>query len=1038
MSARVQARYDQPDPLRADAKPISAEEAAKRIGDLFDVTPSVGHIRRKEVWGSYTSPSQQLRLRYGHDVSRLGHEIGHHLQYEVLDWAKVRGSVPADIKAELVAAGEALYGAKHPKAEVEGIAEYTLLRVAEGQTEAAKLFPKFHAYVNDALTRQPGLARKFEQATAIGRDFFDQGAIARMEQRIVKPAHDLPRNLQELRNTFMRQYVDPYEGFKALRKHIANPTRRPTSDPYAMSKFWAMKVPARVERFITDGIYDQIGANKLAPSLREAIAPVVNLGGKHLTRFDVWMKSRRNARGAQNLGERSPDETAAGRIVTRLEQQGIPPEYHQAKAALNQIHEVMLNRLVENGLIRQDEYDAMRQVWGDDYTPFAEILNELVPKASGDRYLVWAGKGVNRRRVNNEPLLDIVSAEILNMARIERAIAHRQIAQSLLNIAEEPGMGRWFNELPTEYRRRFADFDQVMKQILQRKKDEGMDEAELDTLKQILEAGDKSFFTIWVANREVPMKENVFAIPEPTTGKVRMFQVNDPELFRTIQESPAQNMPILPVIGALARLKRLGITSLDAGFQLFNIIRDSMTYGIYTEGSFKGFIPRAIRGYVEAVIGGPWRDRFERFGGSMATYHGNDVTRLQLARDAALRSTKLRKALGIFRHPLDFYGHLLGRTEGGPRIAEMKLVYEKTKADPKFSKWSEYDHLINAMNAGQDVTLNFSQISQSMRWLNQVYAYSNAGVLGGQKLLGEFKNNPKRILTRGSALTAMSLGYWAAVHDEKWWKDQPMWLKYGFITFPTPLGLARIPLPFELGTIFWSIPVATMEALLGQGKEGELLAAVNNGLEQMLPAGVPTPNNPWRWLSDMTGAGPFIEAFANWDAWRKRPIVPEHIAEFPPAEQYNEHTTELAKLIGKVTGVSPMQLESLVDKLTGGLLMDPATLMDKARKGNIEMPDLPAIGRFFVREGSATRFQADFFKRRSELQSLVAAHGLGGVARTNPDAYRDSRIIERWYTERIGPLLKKAREVSDPHTAERYRKMARDYMEKAVLQTEGN
>jgi len=99
---------------------------------------------------------------------------------------------------------------------------------------------------------------------------------------------------------------------------------------------------------------------------------------------------------------------------------------------------------------------------------------------------------------------------------------------------------------------------------------------------------------------------------------------------------------------------------------------------------------------------------------------------------------------------------------------------------------------------------------------------------------------------------------------------------------------------------------------------------------------------------------PSAEVATNLDFNTGQPIVSARLAKLDPAEQYTNHTTEIAKYFGQMTGTSPIMAEHLVRGYFGQIplaaaaaaesLFKPAGVAPTARAS-----DLPFIGSAFQR-----------------------------------------------------------------------------------------
>jgi hypothetical protein len=110
----------------------------------------------------------------------------------------------------------------------------------------------------------------------------------------------------------------------------------------------------------------------------------------------------------------------------------------------------------------------------------------------------------------------------------------------------------------------------------------------------------------------------------------------------------------------------------------------------------------------------------------------------------------------------------------------------------------------------------------------------------------------------------------------------------------------------SIGRAIGDNPRAASEALMAMAKSGspiEPSQGLGGALLDVAPPILKTP----------------IEAFTNYDSFRGQPIVPEHMKTLPPAEQYTATTTETAKTLGRLLGMSPAKIDHAVVGFTAGV-----------------------------------------------------------------------------------------------------------------------
>jgi hypothetical protein len=239
-----------------------------------------------------------------------------------------------------------------------------------------------------------------------------------------------------------------------------------------------------------------------------------------------------------------------------------------------------------------------------------------------------------------------------------------------------------------------------------------------------------------------------------------------------------------------------------------------------------------------------------------------------------------------------------------------------------------------------------------------------------------------KTLARGAIwLTGTALGLYALRSlsgRDKEWKDLPAYEKWGYLHIPLPQGgFARIPLPYESGGVFASLPIAALESLR-EGKSDAFNEALGVVLKGASP--VPDPTDLHDILRTSALLGPIADVVANKD-WKGSPIVPPGIDENRiPSDQFGPHTLSFSRYLAEMFpngGVSPAKLEHFLDGYTGGLYRRTAEMIATLRDPSGIQPfkdpsTIPIFGTLFLRPGTS-RVVGDFYDRLKWLRQRVGS-----------------------------------------------------------------
>lgn len=273
-----------------------------------------------------------------------------------------------------------------------------------------------------------------------------------------------------------------------------------------------------------------------------------------------------------------------------------------------------------------------------------------------------------------------------------------------------------------------------------------------------------------------------------------------------------------------------------------------------------------------------------------------------------------RSPAGAFINPKRWWQAMeaMGSTlENAPRLATYKTSLQTNPGDRAL-----------AAARAADVSLDFSRKGGSsfQQGLNETNAFFNARLQGWDKL-GRMAKDPRTWAVGFATLTAPSIGNWMMIHaDEESresYYEHPSWVRNTFWLVPTGGGeFVYIPKPFELGTIFATIPERMLDwaytsKYRGDARPGE---SAGNTARELLSSTVAVEAP----LTDF--AKPLLEQSMNYDMFRNRPIVSSETyssAKTLPEFQQDDETSKVAKLLGERFGLSPQRIDHLVGAYGG-------------------------------------------------------------------------------------------------------------------------
>jgi hypothetical protein len=177
-----------------------------------------------------------------------------------------------------------------------------------------------------------------------------------------------------------------------------------------------------------------------------------------------------------------------------------------------------------------------------------------------------------------------------------------------------------------------------------------------------------------------------------------------------------------------------------------------------------------------------------------------------------------------------------------------------------------------------------------------------------------------KFLKTAGMLSAFSFIYALGMEDDEEYKSATAQERFSNYFVPTPVGTLKVPIPYEVGLLFKALPEAAARAMR-QGLDETDWKALGSAAINTIPGGssygIPQAGKP------------LIELALNRSMFTGRDIESPVQQKLDAAERYNESTTELAKMLGSVAGISPLKIEHLVRGYVGGIPIAVASLANE-------------------------------------------------------------------------------------------------------------
>ena len=461
-------------------------------------------------------------------------------------------------------------------------------------------------------------------------------------------------------------------------------------------------------------------------------------------------------------------------------------------------------------------------------------------------------------------------------------------------------------------------------------------------------------------------------------GKREFWHVHDPNLFRSLKNiNPKLWGPWMKLFSFPKRVVTKTIT-MTPQFMVKNFWRDmwhTFVTGAQSDKTRINMLPSdSLAGLASALANSPEYKSMVAGGGGFGESFVESGDPSQMA-GSIRRSIAKTKSRGILLNtPVKvwrFYRMLQNAAENANRVA----IFKKGMKAGLSRR--------NALYQARD-TMDFSMRGNAeiVRLIIGMTPFFNARLQGLYRLGRGTRQSFVSVGLRGMLIAAASIALLAMNYDDDRYKALTDQEKSNYWHFFIGDGHYKLPKPFEVGTIFGTVPEAIGDAMLTNADEPDAVKQaaklVGYSFGETLNL-APQPATVW----------PMVELAINQDTFTGSPILTQGDQGVLPADQFGPQTSatyrELAQLMPDDAPEalrSPKQLEHLGRGYIGNIQDYVLTVSDAlVRKANGEPPapekaiqDIPGL-RDFYRTGPArnTRHIIEMYKLADEAAKVQAS-----------------------------------------------------------------
>ena len=788
-----------------------------------------------------------------------------------------------------------------------------------------------------APVKQPTL--KVEPEMNVAFDKFAQSFIDKQnelkERKKTKPKSETKAKLGRAWDTFQETMINRNRQIDNLAKETGNSEIKFKGDRMN-------NISGEIGGDIFTAQTDNYG-NAIGKSLDAPFAEARNLGIDAY--LDGYLKNLSNVeRHGQGKGSSVVSAEQSKALIKAYEER-----YPVLKNLANDVYtynQNMLNNAVENGIIDNEFRDRLISMYGK-YVPFYEndIGTNPVINMSPDE--IRGSKPIKRAKGGSDANLQGVEQAMMKQTYAwKNAIVKNDLYKEIVNsINDKVNIGADTRENPTllsdslysdesgKYLTAYVDGKQQTVKI----GDELFSELNRDLDKQIRNYEEKLSLVTKPLQKLSQIRGQILTTYNPSFGVATPFKdIQDALLNTKNLKGYAKNLTA--TIQDSKRAKNINTYAND-----YKTITGQDITSVTNPSSLTGTAKKLYKKYQDGVM-------WNRF----ITSYGTNATGMKYGNNNVDTKTKNKGFLNKIANLNNYM--------------EVMFRYPEFKATLKEGK-SFTEALYNA----REITTNFGRGGAISKAINRNGAtFFNASIQGLDKFVRNFSGEngargfvgavSKAVMLgmAPSVLNHLSLGGLSGDADDDY-KALPDYVKDNYYLFKRDNGeFARIP-KGRMISVLGSAARRTLE--LAQGEKNAFDGFLSNA-ESQVGSTNPLKENIF---------SPLIQAYGseNGEAWYGGDLVPSRLQDLPAAEQYDESTDELSKLIGNVFNISPYKVNYVIDQYSGGLgdiLLPMAS--KKAFNDSDSFGDYllaPIKDKFLVNSTDDNKYAGELFDMSDEL-----------------------------------------------------------------------
>jgi hypothetical protein len=394
-------------------------------------------------------------------------------------------------------------------------------------------------------------------------------------------------------------------------------------------------------------------------------------------------------------------------------------------------------------------------------------------------------------------------------------------------------------------------------------------------------------------------------------------------------------------------LYKAGVVTKNIVFPITNVIKDTLDASLNVLS--KKDLPSLVKfwssypqAFMQVINKGDEYKALKRAGGLGGTRLSAIIQRPELT---------VEKLAGIKKKPkgvVENVKHVVNSSVG--LIDEFNRIMEETTRTARYKLGKDTgESELDAAYGARNITIDFNKMGNVMKTLNSVIPFLNPAVQGTANLYNMIKENPKK-----ATISALSFGAVPTtmlyMHNRNYedYKDVSESEKQNYfiimlrdrtadeITNNDKINAIKIPKGHYMKVVTnW-----TEETLKNIDKQDSksLVNIAFDTINTLSPIGSPLggKDNFRQFVGGLTPQviKPALEQAINQNLYTGRKIVPTKLEGVDPSEQYDDRTSSISKLAGRVLNTSPLRTDALVKGYFGSVgeqAMNPTKIFSQTK-----------------------------------------------------------------------------------------------------------